>query len=97
MLMSTPRDWGNVVRDRRAELNMTQEQLAEKVGKARQRVVRFESESAGSASIASLTKLLKALGLIAEVSQLDQNIYLNGDDDPDPMCMEPTTKDPWIS
>lgn len=93
MLISTPRDWGNVVRDRRVELNMTQEHLAEKIGRARQWVVRFESGSAGSASIASLLTLLEALGLIAEVSQRDQGEYLDGDESPAATWMELTVSD----
>lgn len=87
MRISTPRDWGNVVRDRRVELNMTQEQLADHVGKARQWVVRFESGNAGSASIASLTKLLDVLDLAVDVAEHDE--------DPDPMFMDLTIQDPW--
>lgn len=87
MRISTPRDWGNVVRDRRVELVMTQEQLADRVGKARQWVVRFESGNAGSASIASLTALLDVLDLDIDVSERGG--------DSDPMFMDPTMRDPW--
>ncbi|WP_454296195.1 helix-turn-helix domain-containing protein [Salana multivorans] len=69
MLVTTPRDWGNIVRDRRAELGLTQEELAERIGRARQWVVRFESGHAGSASLESLTRVLDALGLYATVGE----------------------------
>lgn len=67
MLVSTTRDWGNIVRDRRMELGMSQEALAEQIGKARQWVVRFESGHAQSASLGSLVKVLEVLGLDAQV------------------------------
>ncbi|HCS59990.1 MAG TPA: hypothetical protein DIW46_01125 [Microbacterium sp.] len=79
MYISIPRDWSNVVRDRRTDLKMTQEELAARVGKARQWVVRFESGHAGSANIDSLTKLLAVLELNVEVDATDE--------DPDPMFM----------
>lgn len=69
MLIGTPRDWGNVVRDRRMALGLTQEDLAERVGKARQWVVRFESGNSGSASLASLVTLMDVLDLAVEVSE----------------------------
>ena len=71
MFISTPRDWGNIVRDRRAQLGMTQQQLAERVGRARQWVVRFESGHAGSASVDNLAKILDALDLNVEVNATD--------------------------
>lgn len=80
MFVSTPRDWGNVVRDRRTALGLTQSDLADQVGKARQWVVRFESGHAGSASVDSLVRLLDALGLVSEVA-IDM-------EDPDPMFMD---------
>lgn len=79
MYINTPRDWGNLVRDRRMDLKMTQEELAARVGKARQWVVRFEAGHAGSANIDSLTRLLAALELDVDV--------LPADEDPDPMFM----------
>ncbi|GAA1789517.1 hypothetical protein GCM10009748_25300 [Agromyces lapidis] len=77
MFVGTPRDWGNVVRERRVELGITQGELAERVGRARQWVVRFESGHAGSASVDSLTKLLDALDLYVDVNATSE--------DPDPM------------
>lgn len=67
MLINTPRDWGNIVRDRRTDLGVTQEELAARVGRARQWVVRFESGHAGSANVESLNRMLDALGLYATV------------------------------
>ena len=87
MLVNSARDWGNVVRDRRMELRMTQEDLAAIVGKTRQWIIRFETGHAGSASIYSLRKLLDALGLYVEV-----NAEL---EDPDTMFMDPSNPDPW--
>lgn len=79
MYISIPRDWSNVVRDRRTDLKMTQGELAARVGKARQWVVRFESGHAGSANIDSLTRLLAVLELNVNVDVTDE--------DPDPMFM----------
>ncbi len=87
MFVSTPQDWGNVVRDRRNELGMTQEELAERVGRARQWVVRFESGHAGSASVDSLFKLLDVLDLYVQVEVAEE--------DPDPMFMDVDISDPY--
>ena len=67
------------MRDRRTDLKVTQEELAARVGKARQWVVRFESGHAGSANIDSVTRLLAVLELDVEVNATDE--------DPDPMFM----------
>jgi len=79
MYVGTSRDWGNIVRDRRTDLGLTQAEVAARIGMARQWVVRFESGHAGSASLDSLVKLLDALALDVRVDPLD------GDDDPAPM------------
>lgn len=89
MLINTTKDWGNVVRDRRLELGLTQEELAERVAKTRFWVLRFETGHAGRASVESLLKVLDALGLRAEV-EADPAF-----DDPDPMFMDPSNSDPW--
>lgn len=73
MFVSTARDWGNIVRDRRAELEMSQAALAERIGKARQWVVRFESGHAGSASVDSLLRLLDALELEIQVDTVQES------------------------
>lgn len=86
MLVGTVRDWANVVRDRRTELGMTQEQLAERVGRARQWIVRFESGSAGSASVASLMNVLDVLDLAVAIEETAE--------DPDPMFMGADSLDP---
>lgn len=85
MLISTSQDWANVVRDRRTELGMTQEQLADRIGRARQWIVRFESGSSGSASVDSLMKLLDALDLAVGVE--------DDWEDPDPMFMDVDSRD----
>lgn len=92
MFISTPRDWGNVVRDRRNHLGMTQEELADRVGTARQWVVRFESGHAGSARVENLLKMMDALDLFVEVNATTQSDEA-ADDDPDPMFMD--IVDPW--
>ena len=71
MFIAAPRDWGNIVRDRRVELGLTQEELGARVGRARQWIVRFESGHARSANLESLMRLLDALDLGADVSPLD--------------------------
>ena len=92
MFVSLPRDWGNVVRDRRNQLGITQEELAERIGRARQWVVRFESGYAGSASVDNLMKMLDALDLYVEVNATDDPDAPEADDD-DPLFMDVT--DPW--
>lgn len=89
MLVNTARDWGNVVRDRRVALGMTQEELAQNVGRARQWVIRFETGHSGSASTSDLLAVLGALGLSVEVKVEEI--------DPDPMFMDPSDPDPWES
>ncbi len=89
MLVSTARDWGNVVRDRRAALGLTQEALGELIGRTRQWVIRFENGHAGSANIESLLRIVDALGLAIEVSADDP------EEDPDPMFLNPDIADPW--
>lgn len=82
MYVGTSRDWGNIVRDRRTDLGLTQAEVAARIGMARQWVVRFESGYAGSASLDSLVKLLDALALDVRVDPVEP---LDGDDDPAPM------------
>lgn len=91
MLVNTAKDWGNVVRDRRLELGMTQEDLGERIGRTRFWVLRFETGHAGRANVDSLLKMLDTLGLLVEV-EADP-----GFDDPDPMFMDPSNLDPWES
>ena len=85
MYINTSRDWGNIVRDRRTDLGMTQGEVAARIGKARQWVVRFESGHAGSASLDSLVKLAEVLDLDVRVDPVPP---LSGDDDPAPMFMD---------
>lgn len=87
MLVNVSRDWGNIVRDRRSDLGLTQADLAQRIGRARQWVVRFESGHAGSASVDSLMAVLNALDLYVAVDTADI------DADPDPMFMD--VVDPW--
>ncbi|WP_345803360.1 helix-turn-helix domain-containing protein [Microbacterium sp. AZCO] len=83
--MNGSQDWANVVRDRRSDLGLTQEDLARRIGRARQWVVRFESGHAGSASLDSVIAVLNALDLYAAVDIAEE--------DPDPMFMD--VVDPW--
>jgi HTH-type transcriptional regulator/antitoxin HipB len=57
----TPLQLGNSIRERRRELRLTQEQLAEKVG-VRQRTI-SDVESAGAARVDTLLRMLVALDL----------------------------------
>lgn len=90
MFVSTVRDWSNIVRDRRVALGMTQEELAEKVGRTRQWVIRFETGHAGSASLADLLNVLDTLELDVEVTAETVDEI-----DPDPLFMDPSNPDPW--
>jgi len=57
----TPHQLGNSIRERRRQLGLTQEQLAEKVG-VRQRTI-SDVESAGAARVDTLLRMLVALDL----------------------------------
>lgn len=87
MLVNVSHDWANIVRDRRSDLGLTQADLAQRIGRARQWVVRFESGHVGSASVDSLMAVLNALDLYAEVDTIEDG------EDPDPMFMD--VVDPW--
>ncbi len=89
MLVNTARGWGNVVRDRRLELGMTQEDLAKRIGRTRWWVLRFEAGHAGSGSIENLLKMLDVLELYIDVKTEP------GYDDSDPMLADPSGPDPW--
>lgn len=68
VLAITPDDWGNIVRDRRVELGLSQGALAEKIGMSRQWVVRFENGNAAVATVDHLTRIADALDLEIDVS-----------------------------
>ncbi len=68
MLVVTPADWGNVARDRRGDLRMSQSALAELIGTSRQWVVRFENGHADTATVDHILRLAAALDLDIEVS-----------------------------
>lgn len=63
MLIITPDDLGNVVRDRRRDRGMTQSELAAAVGMSRQWIVRFENGNAGTATVEHVLRLTEALEL----------------------------------
>ena len=63
MLVVTPDDIANVVRDRRSDLGMSQSALASRVGMSRQWIVRFEGGYAHTATLDHLTRLARALEL----------------------------------
>lgn len=54
-------------------IGLTQADLAQRIGRARQWVVRFESGHAGSASVDSLMAVLTALDLYATVDAADDD------------------------
>ncbi|GMM96957.1 MULTISPECIES: helix-turn-helix transcriptional regulator [Microbacterium] len=68
MLVVTPADLGNIVRDRRRDRGMSQGALAEAVGMSRQWVVRFENGNAATATVDHLLRLAEALDLDVEVA-----------------------------
>lgn len=68
MLAVTPADWGNIVRDRRIDLGLSQGALGEKVGMSRQWIVRFENGNAAVATIDHITRLADALDLDIDVT-----------------------------
>lgn len=67
MLAVTPTDWGNIVRDRRVELGLSQAALGEKIGMSRQWIVRFENGHADVATLDHVTRLADALDLEIDV------------------------------
>lgn len=67
MLAVTPTDWGNIVRDRRLDLGLSQGALGESIGMSRQWVVRFENGNAAVATLDHLARLANALDLEIDV------------------------------
>ena len=68
MLAITAADWGNIVRDRRLALGISQAALAERIGMSRQWVVRFENGSAAVATIDHVARIADALDLEIDVT-----------------------------
>lgn len=68
MLAIRPADWGNIVRDRRVALRLSQGALAEKIGMSRQWVVRFENGHAATATVEHIARLADALELDIDVT-----------------------------
>lgn len=68
MLVVTPDDIANLVRDRRSGLGMSQGALAAKVGMSRQWVVRFEGGNAHAATIDHLLRVARALDIDIDVA-----------------------------
>lgn len=68
MIAVTEDDFGNIVRDRRVELGLTQAQLAERIGRSRQWVVGFEGGRAATATIGHLVRLADELHLDIELT-----------------------------
>ncbi|MFT4029881.1 MAG: helix-turn-helix domain-containing protein [Protaetiibacter sp.] len=68
MLVTTPDDIANIVRDRRTDLGLSQLVLASRIGMSRQWVVRFEGGHASAATIELLTRLARALDLDLDLS-----------------------------
>lgn len=68
MRVTTPKDLGNLVHDRRAGLNLTQAQLAERAGVSRLWVNQVEAGH-GGASLMKVLQLLAALDMVMDVDQ----------------------------
>lgn len=68
MLIVTPTDLGNIVRDRRTDLGLSQAALADAIGMSRQWVVRFENGHSGTATVEHLLAIADALHLDLETS-----------------------------
>src|SRR4051812_40632029 len=66
MWVKTAKDLGNLVHDRRKALNMTQAELAARVGVSRLWVNQVESGH-GGAAVAKVLQLLSALGMMANL------------------------------
>ncbi|SJM65883.1 hypothetical protein CZ774_14000 [Frigoribacterium sp. JB110] len=68
MLVVTPSDWGNIVRDRRRDQGLSQAQLAEEIGMSRQWIVRFENGYASTATLELLVRMADVLELDVELN-----------------------------
>ena len=68
VLITTPADWGNVVRDHRRDLEMSQGAHAEAIGMSRQWVVRFENGHASTATVEHILRLVEALELDIQIA-----------------------------
>ncbi|MGO1412874.1 MAG: helix-turn-helix transcriptional regulator [Microbacterium sp.] len=68
MLVVTPSDWGNIVRDRRRDQGLSQAQLAEEIGMSRQWIVRFENGYASTATLELLVRMTEVLELDVELN-----------------------------
>ena len=69
MLVVTPADVGNIIRDRRTQLEMSQSALGAAIGMSRQWIVRFENGHADTATLEHLVRLTHALHLDIEITQ----------------------------
>jgi HTH-type transcriptional regulator / antitoxin HipB len=69
MRVITPRDLGNLVRERRMVLNLSQGQLAVRSGTSRVTVNKVESGHSGAA-LSTVLRLLGALDLVLDVEPM---------------------------
>lgn len=72
MTIRSIRDSAVIVRGRRTELGMTQDELAAKAGVSRKWVVEFEAGKS-SAEFALVIRVLDALGLVLQVRSEDES------------------------
>lgn len=66
MLARWPEDLGNVARQRRQDLGLSQEELAQRAGVTRQWLTRFETAK-GDAALSKVMRVLRELGLHLEI------------------------------
>ncbi|MBD3943312.1 helix-turn-helix transcriptional regulator [Microbacterium sp. NEAU-LLC] len=70
MLVIRAEDFGNIVRDRRNDLGLSQKELGERVEMSRQWIVRFENGHAATATFDHILRIAEALDLDIEVTGL---------------------------
>lgn len=78
MKLNSSKDIGGLVRQARKDQDLTQLQLAERVGVSRDWIIRLE-QGKGSVELALVLRTLKALGLSLRVAQ-EQSMSVSGGD-----------------
>lgn len=68
MIVDRATDWANIVRDRRAQLGMTQAGLATRIGMSRQWVSGFESGKADGAPLSIVLRIAAVLDIDVELA-----------------------------
>lgn len=88
MFVTTPRDIGGAIKERRKQLGLGQAELAERAGVSRQWLIQVESGKPGVA-MGTVLRLLNTLGLRFTLDTGDQPASYNDDplDLPDPSAI----------